>query len=130
VTIFKNIKLIQELLVKLVVKLSRAYIPESLWPQIKEKFIALLKKVKVGKPNEPTSFLSSVIDKAVYFGYIERAKNSTKKLKLLLKMNSLVKVFQLQTGWALLGLLNFKLLLLILYFIYFIKFIKFIKIIK
>jgi hypothetical protein len=54
-------------------------IPESLWLQIKEKFIVLLKKVKVGKPNEPTSFLSSVIDKASYTritGYIERAKNS------------------------------------------------------
>lgn len=56
---------------------SRAYIPRSLWPEVKQLLVQEMCKIKVGQPNDPTSFLSSVIDRRAYdkiTGFIERAR--------------------------------------------------------
>ncbi len=58
---------------------SRCYIPKSLWPQIKEKFIAQVKELKMGDPEDFTNFVNAVIDEAAFesiSGYIEHAKQS------------------------------------------------------
>jgi len=56
---------------------SRAYIPESMWPEVKEKVIAELKTVKMGAVEDFTNFLSAVIDEASFdklANYIDNAK--------------------------------------------------------
>lgn len=56
---------------------SRIYCPKSKWEQAKPILIEQTKKVKVGKPQDPTSYTSSVIDGASWNkikGFLERAK--------------------------------------------------------
>jgi 1-pyrroline-5-carboxylate dehydrogenase len=45
---------------------SRAYIPESLWPQVSERLVAELKKIKVGDVADFSNFMGAVIDRASY----------------------------------------------------------------
>jgi 1-pyrroline-5-carboxylate dehydrogenase len=59
---------------------SRAYIPRSLWPQIREQLVDQLKQVEVGSPLDFRNFMAAVIDEASFnnvMGYIDFAKNST-----------------------------------------------------
>ncbi|XP_059478701.1 delta-1-pyrroline-5-carboxylate dehydrogenase, mitochondrial [Neocloeon triangulifer] len=59
---------------------SRMYVPESLWPQIKEGLLALRDKLKVGPVTEFDSFMSAVIDEKAFNrikSYIDKAKNSS-----------------------------------------------------
>ncbi|XP_076061141.1 delta-1-Pyrroline-5-carboxylate dehydrogenase 1 [Oratosquilla oratoria] len=59
---------------------SRAYIPESLWPQVKEGLLAAQKELKVGDVKEFDSFTSAVIDEKAFSrisSYIEHAKSSS-----------------------------------------------------
>ncbi|MBP0611841.1 L-glutamate gamma-semialdehyde dehydrogenase [Chryseobacterium sp. cx-311] len=58
---------------------SRAYIPKSLWNEVKEVVGAQLKTVKMGSPEDPSNFVNAVIDKNSFDkckGYIERAQES------------------------------------------------------
>ncbi|KYR02123.1 putative delta-1-pyrroline-5-carboxylate dehydrogenase [Tieghemostelium lacteum] len=58
---------------------SRAYIPKSLWPEIKEKFISIQKQMKMGQSDDFSVFVSAVIDKNSFnniSSYIEHAKSS------------------------------------------------------
>ncbi|WP_018676564.1 L-glutamate gamma-semialdehyde dehydrogenase [Riemerella columbina] len=59
---------------------SRAYIPQSLWNEVKSKMEAQLKTVKVGSPEDPSNFVNAVIDKNSFEkckGYIERAEKAS-----------------------------------------------------
>ncbi len=59
---------------------SRAYIPESLWPALKDKLVAAVKKIDVGSPEDFTNFMCAVIDKAAFSTiteYIDYAKDSS-----------------------------------------------------
>lgn len=59
---------------------SRAYIPESLWPALKDKLIAAVKRIDVGSPEDFTNFMCAVIDKAAFSTiteYIDYAKDSS-----------------------------------------------------
>lgn len=56
---------------------SRAYIPASLWEEIKNYMVADLKTIKMGSPEDPTNFVSSVISESSFdklAKYIEQAK--------------------------------------------------------
>ncbi len=58
---------------------SRAYIPQSLWPAVKQLMIDELKTVKIGSPADPSNFVNAVIDKAAFQSiteYIEYCKSS------------------------------------------------------
>jgi len=58
---------------------SRAYIPQSIWPKVKELIVAQVAEIKMGDPEDFTNFMSAVIDKAAFEtikGYIEFAKRS------------------------------------------------------
>ena len=58
---------------------SRAYIPKSLWSEVKEIMGAQLKTVKMGSPEDPSNFVNAVISQGSFDkckGYIERAQNS------------------------------------------------------
>ncbi len=56
---------------------SRAYIPDNIWPAVKEKLISDLKTVKMGDVEDFTNFMGAVIDKASFDKlsmYIDNAK--------------------------------------------------------
>jgi 1-pyrroline-5-carboxylate dehydrogenase len=60
---------------------SRAYVPESLWPQLRERVLGLLTEAKVGDPADFRNFLGAVIDRKSFDKikqYIERAKSDAK----------------------------------------------------
>jgi len=58
---------------------SRAYLPKSLWPGIKEDLLAELKTVKVGPVDDFTNFVNAVIDERAFdkiTKYITLARDS------------------------------------------------------
>ncbi len=58
---------------------SRAYIPESLWKEMKEDLVSTTEEIKVGDVQDFSNYLSAVIDRAAYDkikGYIDYAKES------------------------------------------------------
>lgn len=60
---------------------SRAYIPESLWPQIKTGLIKIRDSLKIGDVRDFGSFTSAVIDDKAFArikSYIDHAKSSPK----------------------------------------------------
>jgi 1-pyrroline-5-carboxylate dehydrogenase len=55
---------------------SRLYIPESLWPTVREHTLGMLEKVRVGDPADFRNFMGAVIDRKAYdkiTGYIKHA---------------------------------------------------------
>ena len=59
---------------------SRAYIPESIWPDLKKILMELIGDIKMGDPQDFTNFMCAVIDKPAYTTiteYIDYAKNSS-----------------------------------------------------
>ncbi len=58
---------------------SRAYIPESLWPEIKELMLKDAEEMKMGSPEDFSNFVNAIIDKGAYdtiAAYIDYAKKS------------------------------------------------------
>jgi len=58
---------------------SRVYVPESLWPKIKEGLVEKQKTLKMGDVEEFGNFMSAVIDRKSFdrvSGYIKHAKSS------------------------------------------------------
>ncbi|KAL0488765.1 delta-1-pyrroline-5-carboxylate dehydrogenase [Acrasis kona] len=57
---------------------SRVYVPKSKWNQVREMLVEEVRRVKVGQPEDPSSFTSCVIDKNSFdkiSGFLERARN-------------------------------------------------------
>ena len=57
---------------------SRAYLPKSLWANLKEKLTAAIGTIKVGSPEDFSTFVNAVIDRAAFdtiTGYIEYARD-------------------------------------------------------
>jgi 1-pyrroline-5-carboxylate dehydrogenase len=62
---------------------SRAYIPKSLWNNLKEKMVADLKSIKVGPTEDFTNFVNAVIDETSFdkiTSYIDKAKKDNTEL--------------------------------------------------
>lgn len=58
---------------------SRAYIPKSIWNEVKGVMESQLKTVKMGSPEDPSNFVNAVISQESFDkckGYIERAEKS------------------------------------------------------
>jgi len=58
---------------------SRAYVPRSLWPAVKERLREMAEKAKVGDVADFRTFMGAVIDEKAYtdiVGFIERAEKS------------------------------------------------------
>jgi len=59
---------------------SRAYVPKSLWSQIKEILLKQVSEIKMGDPCDFTNFMNAVIDKSAFDtikSYISYAKSSS-----------------------------------------------------
>lgn len=64
---------------------SRAYIPRSLWPKVKERLAEDVKSFKMGSPEDFRNFINAVIDEKAFdkiTNYIAEAKKSS-KIKIL-----------------------------------------------
>jgi len=60
---------------------SRAYIPKSMWPKLKEKILADMKEVKMGDVEDFGNFVNAIIDRHAYNSiveYIDYAKTADK----------------------------------------------------
>lgn len=69
---------------------SRAYIPASLWPQVKEYLLADLKTMQMGTTEDFRNFVNAVIDEKAFdkiSAYIQEAKKSD-KVKVIAGGNS------------------------------------------
>jgi 1-pyrroline-5-carboxylate dehydrogenase len=58
---------------------SRTYIPDSIWPAVKEKMLSTIGELKMGDVTDFGNFMGAVIDAKAFetiSGYIEYAKNS------------------------------------------------------
>jgi|TARA_B110000263_G_scaffold96348_1_gene84163 1-pyrroline-5-carboxylate dehydrogenase len=58
--------------------MSRAYIPTSIWSDVKEKLLSEIETIKIGSPKDFSNFMNAVIDKASFdtiSSYINYAKN-------------------------------------------------------
>lgn len=58
---------------------SRAYVPDNLWDQIRDKLITDVKSIKMGDPEDFTTFFNAVIDQGAFNSikaYIDYAKES------------------------------------------------------
>ena len=56
---------------------SRAYIPEGMWPAVKERLVNDISSFKMGGPEDFGNFINAVIDERAFnkiTGYIDRAK--------------------------------------------------------
>lgn len=59
---------------------SRAYIPKSLWNDVKKVMENQISTIKIGSPEDPSNFVNAVIDKNSFEkckGYIDRAQASS-----------------------------------------------------
>jgi len=58
---------------------SRMYVPESIWPEFREKFLGEVSKIKMGDVEDFTSFMGAVISRKAFddiSGYIDFAKEA------------------------------------------------------
>jgi 1-pyrroline-5-carboxylate dehydrogenase len=58
---------------------SRMYIPASLWPRFRDRYVAEVAQIKVGPPEDFRNFMAAVIDKAAFEkikSYIDEARKS------------------------------------------------------
>jgi 1-pyrroline-5-carboxylate dehydrogenase len=59
---------------------SRAYVPKSLWPRVRELLVAQVSSIAMGSPLDFRNFMAAVIDEASFnriMGYIDHAKASS-----------------------------------------------------
>ncbi|MDH5234202.1 MAG: L-glutamate gamma-semialdehyde dehydrogenase [Gemmatimonadota bacterium] len=60
---------------------SRVYVPKSLWPEVKDRMVAMMRDIKVGDVNDFRNFMGAVIDQRAFdriSGYLATAKKSAK----------------------------------------------------
>ena len=65
---------------------SRAYLPASIWPQVKQHLVDDVKSFKMGSPGDPSNFITAVIDERSFdkiVSFIDYAK-SQKDAELLI----------------------------------------------
>jgi 1-pyrroline-5-carboxylate dehydrogenase len=63
---------------------SRVYVPQSLWKDVRDRVIAMMKEIKMGDVRDFRNFVSAVIDKKAFdkiSGYITDAKKGGKILQ-------------------------------------------------
>ena len=62
---------------------SRVYVPRSLWPEVRDRVVAMMEEIKVGDPADFRNFMGAVIDQKAYTriaGYVDDAKRNAKVL--------------------------------------------------
>ena len=63
---------------------SRMYVPQSLWDEMRDRMIAMMKEIKVGDVRDFRNFMGAVIDKKAFdkiSGYLDDAKKNAKVIQ-------------------------------------------------
>jgi 1-pyrroline-5-carboxylate dehydrogenase len=63
---------------------SRIYVPQSLWKEVRDRVVAMMKEIKMGDVRDFRNFMSAVIDKKAFdkiSGYVAHAKKHAKILQ-------------------------------------------------
>jgi 1-pyrroline-5-carboxylate dehydrogenase len=58
---------------------SRAYIPQSLWPEVRDRVVAMMREMKVGDVSDFRTFMGAVIDRKSFdkiAGYVDDARKN------------------------------------------------------
>jgi 1-pyrroline-5-carboxylate dehydrogenase len=58
---------------------SRIYVPESIWPEVREHTLGMMAKIRMGDPTDFRNFMGAVIDRKAFdkiSGYIRHAKEA------------------------------------------------------
>jgi 1-pyrroline-5-carboxylate dehydrogenase len=58
---------------------SRVYVPESLWPRVKEQVVSIMQEMRMGDPTDFRNFVSAVIDNRAHRkigDYVEHARGN------------------------------------------------------
>jgi 1-pyrroline-5-carboxylate dehydrogenase len=63
---------------------SRIYVPQSLWPEVKDRAVAMMREIKLGDVTDFTTFMGAVIDRKSFTkisGYLDDAKTNAKVIQ-------------------------------------------------
>ena len=63
---------------------SRIYVPQSLWPEVRDRVIAMMKQMRVGDVRDFRTFMGAVIDRKAFdriSGYLDDARTNAKVLQ-------------------------------------------------
>jgi 1-pyrroline-5-carboxylate dehydrogenase len=63
---------------------SRVYIPQSLWPEVRDRVVAMMREMKMGDVADFRTFIGAVIDKKAFdriSAYLEDAKKNAKVIQ-------------------------------------------------
>jgi 1-pyrroline-5-carboxylate dehydrogenase len=63
---------------------SRVYVPQSLWNEVRDQTVAIMKDMRMGDPRDFRNFVGAVIDKKAFdsiSGYLDDAKRNAKILQ-------------------------------------------------
>ena len=61
---------------------SRAYIPDTLWPEVRDRMVAMMAEIKMGDVADFRNFMGAVIDKKAFdriTGYLDAAKDGARR---------------------------------------------------
>ncbi|MDE2142887.1 MAG: L-glutamate gamma-semialdehyde dehydrogenase [Elusimicrobia bacterium] len=62
---------------------SRAYIPKSLWPEVRDRALAMIADIRMGDVNDFRNFMGAVIDKKAFTRISGYLADATKNAKIL-----------------------------------------------
>ena len=63
---------------------SRVYVPRSLWPEVRDRVVAMMREMTMGDPGDFTTFAGAVIDSKAFTtigGYLDDARRNAKVLQ-------------------------------------------------
>ena len=63
---------------------SRIYVPQSLWPEVRDRAIAMMRDIAIGDPRDFRNFMGAVIDQKAFTkisGYIDHARQNARVLQ-------------------------------------------------
>ena len=62
---------------------SRVYVPQSMWKEVKDRAVAMMKEIKMGDPRDFRNFMSAVIDKRAFEKIGEYVTDAKRNAKIL-----------------------------------------------
>ena len=63
---------------------SRIYVPQSLWPEVRDRAIAMMRDIAIGDPCDFRNFMGAVIDQKAFTkisGYVDHARQNARVLQ-------------------------------------------------
>ena len=63
---------------------SRVYVPQSLWPEVRDRVVAMMRELRMGDVTDFRTFIGAVIDRKAFTnisGYLDDAKKNAKVLQ-------------------------------------------------